>query len=280
MALDRMHTSGVPQEGAYMQEETTGCETNSSVLRYQSGREELLPYFPITSGRVLDVGCGGGYFGAALLRSFENLEIVGVEADPPMAAEASRRLERVVVGTFPGVADRLPGGVFDCVVFNDVLEHMPNPDDALRATHRLLAPSGRVLASIPNVRHIKVLFDLLVRGEFEYVDTGILDRSHLRFFTRRSIARLFEACGYTVESISGINWRLLGRLSPRIRKLLERISSPVVGDFLHQQFVVIASRRPPASRSFATAEADLTPNDTARTDPALAIDEAPQRLHQ
>lgn len=94
---------------------------------------------------------------------------------------------------------------FDCVVFNDVLEHLVDPWEALGASINLLSPSGCIVSSIPNVRYYKVLKQLLFKKDWRYVEAGILDRTHLRFFTEKSILRLFHTCGYRVDVIKGIN---------------------------------------------------------------------------
>jgi 2-polyprenyl-3-methyl-5-hydroxy-6-metoxy-1,4-benzoquinol methylase len=145
--------------------------------------------------------------------------VYGVEAVQAPADRAAAIYERIVVGYFP---TDLPAdlGKFDCVIFNDVLEHLVDPWAALSATHGHLAPDGVVVASIPNVRYLRVLFDLVVHGTFEYTTSGILDRTHLRFFTKRSIVELFRSTGYVIESIQGINsnegWRVkvLHQLAP------------------------------------------------------------------
>jgi 2-polyprenyl-3-methyl-5-hydroxy-6-metoxy-1,4-benzoquinol methylase len=111
--------------------------------------------------------------------------------------------EGVFAGAYP---DAVPSGMtFECVVFNDVLEHMENPWRALELAHGFLAPGGVIVASIPNIRNIRTLFDLVVRGRWEYSDTGVLDRTHLRFFTRREMIALFESQGYVIERIDPIN---------------------------------------------------------------------------
>jgi len=95
--------------------------------------------------------------------------------------------------------------MFDCIVFNDVLEHMIFPEQALQYAKSLLAEGGVVVASIPNIRSLVTLFRLLFRAQWEYTDSGVLDKTHLRFFTKSSIVDMFEREGYALEEICGIN---------------------------------------------------------------------------
>lgn len=194
-------------------------------------RPEVAALVPPTVELLLDVGCSRGGFGAGLRRSRPRLRLVGIESDGDAAREAALHYDRVVTGAFPKDLPR--DEAFECVVFNDVLEHMVDPWAALRATAGVLKPGGVVVASIPNVRGLRHLIDLTMRGEWHYQDMGILDRTHLRFFTRRSMVRLFEESGFTVSGVHGIfplgsRWHL----APVLTRLLR--------DVAYLEFVVIA----------------------------------------
>ena len=185
-------------------------------------RPEMLAFVPPAARTVLDVGCGPGGFGQSLRNDDASGELWAVEVDEEVAAGAARFYDRLLVGAFP---DALAGAgkTFDCVVFNDVLEHTVDPWAVLRSTVPILAPGGVVVASIPNVRNVSVVLDLVIRGNWTYRDLGILDRTHLRFFTSRSIRALFADSGFGVETIKGIN--AVGEnhlLGPRFWSLLLR----------------------------------------------------------
>ena len=167
-------------------------------------RREMLGFVPPAARSVLDVGCGPGGFGAAHRQDDPTRELWAVEVNEDVAAGAARHYDRLVVGPFPEALGGA-GKTFDCVVFNDVLEHTVDPWAVLRATVPLLAPAGVVVASIPNVRNVTVVADLVLRGKWTYRDVGILDRTHLRFFTSRSIRDLFADCGFDIEKLAGIN---------------------------------------------------------------------------
>lgn len=160
-------------------------------------RSDVHPYLPSEIGRLLDVGCFQGAFGRDVKAAHPSAEVWGIEATEDAAEVAAGRLDRVIRGSFP--EDVPAGEQFDVVTFLDALEHIADPWAALEAARKMLAPGGRVVASIPNVRH--VAFDLLVKGRWEYRDDGIMDRTHLRFFTESTIRRTFDDCGFTIETL-------------------------------------------------------------------------------
>lgn len=198
-------------------------------------RAEAIAFVPATARSVLDVGCGLGGFGAALRRARGDRTLWGVESDPEAAESAAEHYDRVLTGTFP---DILAGSAarFDCVVFNDVLEHMVDPWAALLRGVELLAAGGVVLASIPNVRYVRTVLDLVLRGRWSYTDAGVLDRTHLRFFTKRTAVQLFTDAGLEVVRVKGINW--IGHS----RSPLSRIFPVLLHEFAYTGFLIVGRR--------------------------------------
>jgi len=149
-----------------------------------------------TGKRVLDVGCSTGYLAQALAE--RDNTVTGVEVDP-VAAEAARpHLAGLLVADLESIdlVAELGQGNFDVIVFADVLEHLTNPLRVLRQAPALLAEGGSVVVSIPNIAHGAVRLALL-QGRFEYRDLGLLDDTHVRFFTRSSVNDLHEQAGLT-----------------------------------------------------------------------------------
>jgi SAM-dependent methyltransferase len=169
---------------------------------FEDDRPEMLSLIPEGVRRVLDVGCGSGRFGELVKRG-RGAEVWGVEICGRACREAEGRLDRVFQGEFSDSL-HLPRGAFDVVVFNDVLEHLVDPWATLIFTKQLLSETGVVVASIPSIRHFPTLWRLVVRKDWHYTVSGILDRTHLRFFTRLSIAELFQEAGYQVCELQGI----------------------------------------------------------------------------
>ena len=176
---------------------------------YRNLRPEMLPFIPAEARRILEVGCGSGAFAEHLRQERESagrpVEIWGVEMDAEAAVVASGRIDRLLQGDAAEILPGLPEEHFDCVILNDVIEHVLEPGGLLRAVHRVLEPGGHLVASIPNVRYFFNVVDLAVHGRWDYTDEGICDRTHLRFFTRGSMVRLLEEAGFTVEGTVGIN---------------------------------------------------------------------------
>ncbi len=150
--------------------------------------------------RVIDFGCATGYF--AQLLSHQGCTVTGVEVNPEAAKVAEQFCEQVVVANLDAAAleELLPGQKFDVAVFGDVLEHLRNPWEVLRETRQLLQPEGYVVASIPNIAHGTIRLALL-QGRFEYTEFGILDNTHLRFFTGKTVEALFRDSGYFIDAI-------------------------------------------------------------------------------
>ncbi len=115
------------------------------------------------------------------------MEVWGVELSQQAAAEAQSKLDKVFVGSIEDGTLLLPEGFFDCVVFNDVLEHLVNPWAVLTSIKMFMQPDAYVVASIPNVRYFDNIKQLLKHKQWKYEDEGILDKTHLRFFTIESI---------------------------------------------------------------------------------------------
>ena len=150
--------------------------------------------------RILEVGCASGYFGQALKDAGH--EVWGVEMSPKAAARARQRLDHVFVGTMEEflALDSLRGVKFDYITFGDVLEHLVDPEQVLRDCRRILSPAGAIAASIPNIAH-KAVRMMLLQGRWEYADFGILDSTHLRFFTRDSVVDTFTRAGYRIQGM-------------------------------------------------------------------------------
>jgi 2-polyprenyl-3-methyl-5-hydroxy-6-metoxy-1,4-benzoquinol methylase len=152
--------------------------------------------------RVLELGCAGGAFGAALKARYPGATVTGIEAGRAAAAIAATRIDRVICSRIEEVdfaAEGLAPGEFDTLIAADVLEHLVNPWEALVRVRPLLTRDAQIVASIPNVRNAILLAALAVNGRWQYRERGLLDITHLRFFTLEEIRRMFEETGYRYE---------------------------------------------------------------------------------
>lgn len=165
----------------------------------------MLAFVPDKVYKILEIGCGDGSF-AVQLKTRKDSEIWGVEKHEHSAEMASGRLHKVISGDFESIIDsQLPSKYFDCIIFNDVLEHFYYPERVLMRIKQLLVPQGFVVASIPNFLYVGNLLEILIKKDFQYKSSGILDYTHFRFFTKKSISRMFSEAGYQIKISTGIN---------------------------------------------------------------------------
>ena len=217
---------------------------------YYPERPEIAALVPETARVVLDVGCGDGALGRMLKRARPGIVVLGIEPLPEVAAIAREHLDAIRVG---GAEEGWPSDwpMPDCIVFADSLEHMLDPWSVLARSVERLAPGGSVVLSLPNVTHYSLLVGGL-RGRWDYADCGLLDRTHLRFFTRLTLLELLRGAGLEPTSIGRVcsdRWtrRLVYRYGQARRWLTgddrsghaERAS---IMDVLTYQYLVVARR--------------------------------------
>ncbi len=172
---------------------------------YEWDRPELRALVPERASLVLDVGCGRGALGSALKAERPGLRVHGIEYVPEVAAVAADRLDDVIAADLDAL-EGMPAGwdPFDAVICGDVLEHLRDPARVLGILRESLAADGVLIASIPNIKHWSVIHPLLVSDHFTYEDCGLLDRTHVHFFTLHEIDVMFTACGFVVRSLSAV----------------------------------------------------------------------------
>lgn len=203
----------------------------------------MLQFVPATASSVLEVGCNTGAFAAELRVMYPECFMVGIEPEDERAVVARQVFDEVVTGAFPALRSAVAReGGFDLIVCNDVLEHIAEPGEALTSMLDMMSKDGMLVASIPNVRHVSAVGPLLLKGEWEYKDSGVLDRTHLRFFTERSIRRLFIESGWRIVRMEGIN-RGFRRSDKETRwwiKFLSAASGGRSDAFFFVQYAVVA----------------------------------------
>lgn len=208
---------------------------------FKNIRDEMLGFVPRDAARILEVGCGEGVFGAQLAER-QGAEVWGIEPNRAAAEIAASRLFRSENGLF-GADVSAPRNHFDCVIFNDVLEHMPDPWEALELAKEFLRDEKSVVvASVPNFRYWHNMIEIVFRGEFNYSDAGILDKTHLRFFTKKTIVDFFTKAGFEILGMSGIN-----PTRSRKFKLANALLMNRIRDMEYLQFGVVARRLRAAS---------------------------------
>ncbi len=179
-------------------EDISGNTKTSDYYHFQ--RPDIIELVPASAKRILDVGCAAGVVGK-ILKERGAIEVVGIEVVEEAAREANQHLDKVIIGNIEEIDLDYPEGYFDCVILADVLEHLYNPWQALAKLRRYLAPGGKLVCSIPNIGHVSILRDLL-SGSWKYEEAGILDITHLRFFTLEGAFTLLMSAGFEVDNVT------------------------------------------------------------------------------
>jgi len=169
---------------------------------YKNTRPEVCVFLPDSYSKVLEIGCAEGEFRHNLDK---HCEYWGVEPSPRAAKTATKFLHKVLIGTYDEIAEHLPDHYFDLIICNDVIEHMVDHNIFFQQIKTKLHPNGYITGSIPNVRYINNLIEVLLEKDWRYKEQGILDKTHLRFFTEKSLKRSIEENGFTIEKLEGIN---------------------------------------------------------------------------
>ena len=154
---------------------------------------------------------------------------------------ASEKLDKVINCDAHEAINKLPDNYFDCIIFFDILEHLIDPYRLLCILKTKLTKEGVIVASIPNIRYYRSFVELVIHGDWDYKDHGILDKTHLRFFTYKSIVKLFNELAFEILEIEGIH-----PTSSRTFKLLNMLLLGAVGDIRYKHFAVVSK---PKSKS-------------------------------
>ncbi|MDG4555765.1 MAG: class I SAM-dependent methyltransferase [Candidatus Competibacter sp.] len=202
---------------------------------YAADRQDLVDFLRPHGhfGVVLDIGCAGGCLGRQLLMTGLAERCDGIEPNEEAATQAADRLHRIWVADLAAVAEQVPWPDYDLLIMADVLEHLIDPWQVLAELHRRARPGARLLLSVPNVRHKSVVLPLLFRGRFDYADAGILDRTHLHFFTRSSL----------LDAVGRAGWRV-ATIAPFIKPKYRRWWFPhrMLGEFLAVQYFLLVEK--------------------------------------
>jgi 2-polyprenyl-3-methyl-5-hydroxy-6-metoxy-1,4-benzoquinol methylase len=204
-------------------------------------QSQLLGLIPKKSiKRVLSLGCGYGYTEYELIK--RNIEVWAIEKDEIAAIEAAKRISKVIVGDVNEVSDMCPDDYFDCLMLPDILEHLVDPLGTLRHYLNKLHNGCIVVASLPNVRFFGVVIPLVLLGRWEYKEEGVLDNTHLRFFTKKSINELFVNAGcYDITICPRYRVPERNCLKP-IAKIIQTIvfKIPFINNFFAKQYLISA----------------------------------------
>ncbi len=204
---------------------------------YQNARPEMLKYIPLSAKKILEVGCGAGAFGIGI-KNRQNCEVWGIEPNKTAASDAKNNIDYIINDVFREGLEPLENQKFDCIVFNDVIEHIIEPSDTLQSCKAFMNDDSIIVASIPNILYFHIFFRrIILKEDWQYEDAGILDYTHYRFYTRKSIIRLFESNGFTIQKIEGIN-----KSGGKLYTIMNLLLLNKLKDWKYLQFAVVAKK--------------------------------------
>jgi 2-polyprenyl-3-methyl-5-hydroxy-6-metoxy-1,4-benzoquinol methylase len=226
---------------------------------YRLARSEVAQFLAahgVRAHRVLELGCATGEMGKQIKEQLGASYYAGIDNCEAAVNEARGRLDHVYLADIERTSPSdlgLVEGEFDCLVALDVLEHLRDPWDVLAALTRLLKPSGRAVFSIPNVQNLGILHGL-AQGKWTYESSGLLDATHLRFFTLESIHELIAGAGLVATHLNivlnqGADAASLHETGNTIRAgnlTVSNLSREEALRFFAWQYLLIAERRAPA----------------------------------
>jgi 2-polyprenyl-3-methyl-5-hydroxy-6-metoxy-1,4-benzoquinol methylase len=201
---------------------------------YDGFRNDVLAAIPPDAKTVLSVGCAGGRTEAELVK--RGVKVVGIEMNPDAAKMARGRGVTILEGDATRIDVNIGYEPYDCIIYADILEHLLDPVSVLKRHVQSLKVSGIVYITIPNFRHYSIFWELFVRGHIIYKDAGILDRTHLRITTRRTVLDWFDKAGLTLVRCDYIFW---GRKS----RLISACLFGLAREFLAAQIGIVARKQ-------------------------------------
>lgn len=195
----------------------------------------------LSNSKVLDIGCATGYLGKELIKKF--CEVYGIEKDETMAKKASKYYKKVLIEDLENLKNLAqPKKYFDYVLLLDVMEHIMQRERLLKKIKSWLNSHGFLILSTPNIAHISIRLKLLL-GNFKYTNSGILDETHVHFFTRKTLIDLLNKMGYEIQEIIPTadfgQIPIIGRFLRYLPKKLQFKITKLAPENLAPQFVII-----------------------------------------
>lgn len=202
---------------------------------YNRQKNVLCSFVSIGENTIFDLGCGSGTVGRNLLKAGKAKEVIGIEIFPKAAREAGKYYTKVYTGNVEEM-DFDYNKYFDYVVCGDILEHLVDPWAMLKKIHRWMKDDGKIIISIPNIRYFRIIRDLFFFGKWEYKNAGILDRTHLRFFTRSSFYSSLKDTDYSVITYQAV-------IHGNKKKIFNKLTLGSFAELLASQYVFVAQKK-------------------------------------
>lgn len=196
-------------------------------------RRDIILTIPKDAKSILSVGCAAGRTETELVK--QGIKVVGIEINPQAAELARQGGLTVLEGDVSEIDVSIAGECYDCIIYSDILEHLPDPVAVLKRHVEHLKPNGIVYVSIPNFRHYSVFWELYVKGCVCYKTSGILDRTHLRITTRKMVLQWFDQAGLKL-----IQWKYIHER--KIAKFISKYLIDLAEEFITKQISVVGKK--------------------------------------
>jgi len=203
-------------------------------------RFDLISLIPKnTSGRILELGAGGGDTLVAIKKEGIAKEVVGIELNPlPNSNQKNPEIDQFLFGNIETMEIPFEVGYFDVIVCGDVLEHLIDPWAVVNKAARYLKTGGILITSIPNIRYYRAVVEIFGKGNFQYTEHGLFDKTHLRFFCRKDMVRLLSAPTMKVSAV----YPIFDLLPASKIRTLNKITFGLFKEFLSMQFVLVTEK--------------------------------------
>ncbi len=205
---------------------------------FNNARLDILPLLPEYSESVLEIGCGNGATLKYLKGRGKCKVTTGIELTEPAASEAKQHIDITLIGDAEKIINTLDSDSYDTVLCLDILEHLVEPWLMVEQISRVLKKDGLAIASIPNLRTFRVISNLAISGKFDYADTGIMDKTHLRFFTRTSALELLKTDALEVD-----HWIHSPFAAMSKSAIFNTITFGIFRDLLTEQYLIRAVKK-------------------------------------
>jgi 2-polyprenyl-3-methyl-5-hydroxy-6-metoxy-1,4-benzoquinol methylase len=205
---------------------------------YSLPRLDILNLINEKHKKILEIGCAFGELGKAIKKSYPDVIIDGIELNPQSLDFLKSNYNNIIIGNIEVIDLSKIDNEYDLIIFADVLEHLYDPWRILNLLGEKLNEKGNVIVSVPNIRNSGILFSLIFRGKFEYAESGLMDRTHIRWFTRLEISQALDNAGLKVLS-TNVNYNSYSLL----KRILIYPLKCLIKDFDVCQIILLANRK-------------------------------------
>ncbi|MDD5064774.1 MAG: class I SAM-dependent methyltransferase [Phycisphaerae bacterium] len=201
-------------------------------------RWDIINLIPAGKNKILEIGCGTGNTGKVLKEQGKALEVIGIEKIPQAAESAKKNLNSVITADIETVEMPFDKGYFDYIIAADILEHLYNPWLTISNLKKYIKKDGFIITSIPNIRHWRIVRELILKGNWTYNNAGLLDDTHIRFFTKKTMMKMIQSAGFTINLIIP-----KFKLEPANRyNILNNLTLHLLEEFWAQQYIIMARK--------------------------------------